>query len=148
VPPEWRLRPALPEDRDFLLRLHHEAFRESVEALWGWDDADQERIFDEHLARPVERQVIQVGDEDVGELSVEERADEVFLASILVLAAWQGRGIGGSVLDWLLARAAAEGKPLTLRVIVTNPRARRLYERKGFRVTRTTETHVYMRAEP
>jgi GNAT superfamily N-acetyltransferase len=148
MPPEWRLRPASPEDRDFLLRLHHAAFRESVEALWGWDDAEQERIFDEHLARPVKRQVIQVGGEDVGELSVEERADELSLASILILPAWQGRGIGGSVLDWVLAEAAAEGKPVTLRVLVTNPGARRLYESKGFHVTRTTETHVYMRAEP
>jgi GNAT superfamily N-acetyltransferase len=148
VPPEWQLRPASPEDRDFLLRLHHAAFRESVEALWGWDEAEQERVFDEHLARPVTRRVIQVGDEDVGELSVEERADEHVLASILILPAWQGWGIGSAILDGLLERASAGGKPLTLRVLVTNPRARRLYERKGFRVTRTTETHVYMRAEP
>jgi ribosomal protein S18 acetylase RimI-like enzyme len=70
------------------------------------------------------------------------------VASLVLAPAWQGQGIGSSILDGLLGRAAAERKRVTLRVLVTNPRARRLYERKGFRVTSTTKTHVYMRAEP
>jgi ribosomal protein S18 acetylase RimI-like enzyme len=147
VPPEWSLRPATNADREFLFDLHRGAYREAVDALWGWNDEEQERRFDERfeLERP---QVIKVGAEDVGELRIEARADGFNLASLVLAPAWQGQGIGSSILDGLLGRAAAERKRVTLRVLVTNPRARRLYERKGFRVTSTTKTHVYMRAEP
>ena len=147
MPPEWSLRPATDADREFLFELHRGAYREAVDALWGWNDDEQQRRFDEGF-EPECLHVIQVGAEDVGELHVEARADGLNLASIVLLPAWQGQGIGSAILDGVLMRAAATGRPVTLRVLVANPRARRLYERKGFRVTRTTATHVYMRADP
>jgi RimJ/RimL family protein N-acetyltransferase len=44
-----------------------------------------------------------------------------------------------------MERAAAVGKPLTLRVLHANPRARALYERLGFQAFKEIETHTYMR---
>ena len=147
MPPEWSLRPATDSDRDFRLELERLVFREAVDALWGWDDEEQRKRFDERFTSEGV-QVIQVGGEDAGVLDVKELEGELVLASILLLPAWQGQGIGGSVLDALLERASAQRKPLTLRVLVTNPRAVQLYERKGFRIARTTDTHAYMLADP
>jgi ribosomal protein S18 acetylase RimI-like enzyme len=127
--PEWRLRPASPADRDFIFGVQRTTLREYAEPLWGWDDARQSRRFAERFA-PDRWEVVQVGDEDVGVLEVEERADELVLANIELLPHWQGRGLGGAIVDALLARAASEGRALTLRVLATNERAVRLYERR------------------
>jgi ribosomal protein S18 acetylase RimI-like enzyme len=45
----------------------------------------------------------------------------------------------------VLARAAAERRPVVLRVHRANERARRLYERLGFRVAAGTDTKYELR---
>jgi ribosomal protein S18 acetylase RimI-like enzyme len=118
--------------------------REYVERVWGWDEAEQEGFF---LRRfdPDRWQVVQVGDEDVGVLIVEESAEQIFLSELQIRPEWQGRGIGTSIVRSLMERAAAAGKPLTLRVLHVNPRAKALYERLGFEPFKEIATHVYMR---
>jgi ribosomal protein S18 acetylase RimI-like enzyme len=81
-------------------------------------------------------------------LIVEESEDEIYLAEIQVAPAWQGRGIGSSVVRSLMDRAAASERPLTLRVLHVNDRARKLYERLGFHQFKTIETHAYLRWTP
>jgi ribosomal protein S18 acetylase RimI-like enzyme len=137
----WQLRPATEGDREFLFRLHCAALRESVEALWGWDEELQRRIFDERFAD--ERfQVIEVDGKDAGVLDVEEGVDEVFLRLIELLPENQGQGTGSSIIRSLQAR----GKPVTLRVLTTNPRAAALYRRLGFRVVKRTRERLFMRS--
>jgi ribosomal protein S18 acetylase RimI-like enzyme len=115
-----------------------------VEQVWGWDDAEQEAFF---LRRfdPDRWQVVEAAGEEVGMLIVEEREDEVFLSELQIVPAWQGRGIGTSIVRSLMERAAAVGKPLTLRVLHVNPRAKALYARLGFQPFEEIETHTYMR---
>jgi ribosomal protein S18 acetylase RimI-like enzyme len=139
--PSWRLRQAAEADREFLFRLHCAAMRESVEALWGWDEELQRRIFDERFAGQ-RFQVILVDDEDAGVLDVQERGDEVFLKLIELLPANQGQGIGTSIIRSLQAR----GKPVALHVLTTNPRAAALYRRLGFRVVKRTPERLFMRS--
>jgi ribosomal protein S18 acetylase RimI-like enzyme len=137
----WQLRPATEGDREFLFRLHCATMRESVEALWGWDEELQRRIFDERFAG--ERfQVIEVDGKDAGVLDVEEGVDEVFLRLIELLPENQGQGIGSSIIRSLQAR----GKPVTLRVLTTNPCAAALYRRLGFRVVKRTPERLFMRS--
>jgi GNAT superfamily N-acetyltransferase len=67
--------------------------------------------------------------------------------AIGVVAEARGRGIGGALLEALLARARDQGfRALSLAVDRQNP-ARRLYERKGFRdagISDPTATSVIM----
>jgi ribosomal protein S18 acetylase RimI-like enzyme len=53
--------------------------------------------------------------------------------TIAVPPAIRGKGVGGSLLDELVARCAGKYEALTLNVHQRNP-ATRLYQRKGFRV--------------
>jgi ribosomal protein S18 acetylase RimI-like enzyme len=143
----WRLRPARPEDYDFLSALHEAAMREYVERVWGWDDAEQARILRSRF-HPEGWRIIQSENQDIGLLVVDEEDRAIRLAEIELLPAWQGRGIGSSIVRWLMEEAARVGKPLTLRVLHVNGRARALYERLGFRPFKEIETHVYLRWSP
>jgi GNAT superfamily N-acetyltransferase len=68
-----------------------------------------------------------------------------------VVAEARGRGIGGALLDALLALAREQGfGALSLAVDRQNPAARRLYERKGFRdagISDPTDSGVTMVAD-
>jgi ribosomal protein S18 acetylase RimI-like enzyme len=147
VDPTWTLRAASAADRDFLFELNRSTMKSYVEATWGWDEEAQVAFFDDHFD-PSRSQIVLCEDESIGVLAVEERADEIYLTEIKLLPSWQGRGIGSEIVRSLLDRSAAIGKPVTLRVLKSNPRAARLYETLGFVPFRAIETHVYMRADP
>jgi ribosomal protein S18 acetylase RimI-like enzyme len=147
VSADWNLRPATADDRDFLFELNRAAFRAYVDSTWGWDEDEQVRFFDERFD-PARRQIVQHEGVDIGELVVEERSHEIYLARIALLPEWQGRGVGGSIVRSLLERARATGKAVVLEVLHANPRAARLYEELGFRPTGRSDTHLFMRAIP
>jgi ribosomal protein S18 acetylase RimI-like enzyme len=144
--PSWSLRLAQTDDREFLLRLNEATMREYVERVWGWDEAEQTTLF-ENRFQPERWQIIQSGAQDIGVLVVEDQIEEIILASIEILPEWQGQGVGSSVIRSLMGRAAASGKPLSLRVLRVNERARSLYERLGFRPFKEIETHTYLHWE-
>lgn len=120
--------------------------QEYVAAVYGWDDALQRWMFDEHF-EPARLQIIQADGRDAGMIEVEECSDHVFLARIEILPELQNRGIGTAVIRSLLASAAAQGNPVLLQVLRPNP-ARRLYARLGFVVTAETATHYRMTKAP
>lgn len=145
---EIALRPATWDDYDFLRALHEAAMRPHVEAAFGpWNAEDQRERFHQHFD-PTPRQVIVVDGVDAGMLMLEERAEEVFLAAIYLLPAYQKRGIGTRLLKEIIARAGALGKPVALRVLKANLGARSLYQRLGFGVTGETDTHYVMARYP
>jgi len=143
----WSLRPAIAADRDFLFELHRLTMRPYVEATWSWDDAEQERIFDESF-NPSEQQVIEVDGEAAGVLVVAESDDELWLALIELEPRWQGAGIGTEIVTSLMRRGAETNRSVALRVLRTNTPARALYERLGFVVFRETDVRVYLRVDP
>jgi len=56
------------------------------------------------------------------------------LRQFYVLKPWQGQGVAQALMEWVLAEAKASGADeLYLSVFVDNHRARRFYERYGFR---------------
>lgn len=73
--------------------------------------------------------------------SLYERKNEeggLLMDGISVRSDARGRGIGSRLLEEVEAYAIARGfKSIRLDVIDTNPDAKRLYERKGFRVTKS-----------
>jgi GNAT superfamily N-acetyltransferase len=145
------LRPVTGADGPFLYGLVKATMKGYVDQTWGWDEEWQRNYF---WARfdPAQREgrrseiIVREG-EDIGVLTVEERADEVFLSQIYILPQHQGQGIGTALIRSVLERGAKLGLPVRLRVLRVNP-ARRLYERLGFVVTDETDTRLYMQASP
>jgi ribosomal protein S18 acetylase RimI-like enzyme len=147
VPFEFELRPAKAEDYDFLYQLHKAAIGDYVAATWGpWDDDAQQARFRERFAA-TPRQVVMVAGRKAGVLELVERPDELFLGLIEVLPAYQGQGLGTAIIRSVQRSAAAQGRPVGLRVLRVNP-AQRLYRRLGFQIVEENETHLTMRWQP
>ena len=145
--PAWRLRPGSPADLEWAFELHRTTLREYVEPIWGWDDVLQRCLFTDTFDRET-CQIIQVDGQDVGVLMLDERPDELYVSRLELLPAWQGRGLGTSIMLWLLHVAHAGGRPVRLHVLKTNARAAALYERIGLRVVASEPVKVMMRSTP
>jgi ribosomal protein S18 acetylase RimI-like enzyme len=143
----YTLRQATTEDYDFLYDLNRQCLRVYIEAIWGWHDEWQEEYFRRKFD-PAPRQIIQVDGHDVGVVVVEERPDELYVALIELLPAYQGHGIGTRIVTELRNAAHGAGRPLSLHVLRSNEPARRLYERLGFRVVETTAERYRMSCPP
>ena len=140
---QFEVRQATPGNRDTLYRIHREAMRPYVEQVWGWDEEYQERRFRESYDHS-ETQFVLVDGIAVGYLRTSECESAVFIDQVEIVPDYQGRGIGTSLINDLLAL----GRPVELGVLKVNDDAGRLYERLGFRVISDNEKHYQMRAEP
>lgn len=144
---EVGLRPATAADSDFCFQVHRAALGEYVAAIWGWDDEIQRGYHDRAFA-PGRWQVITVDGADAGLLVVEYRPAEVCLGRIELGPSWQGRGIGGRLLRWLIGVAAERGQPLVLEVLAVNTRAHAFYLRHGFRETGRRGGKILLARDP
>ena len=140
--PVVTLRPAGEDDRHLLWLIQCQSLRPAIEATWGWDEALQRRHFEDHWG-VCGREIIRIDGADAGMLSVEIRPDHVFLRNIALLPQFQARGIGTKVVRDVMDHASRLGLPVRLQVLKVN-RARRLYERLGFREVAETPTHYQM----
>jgi ribosomal protein S18 acetylase RimI-like enzyme len=69
---------------------------------------------------------------DIGRLYLHWRSDELRIVDIALLPEARGRGLGGTLLQALMAQAEAHAKSVSIHVEQMNP-AMRLYLRLGFR---------------
>ncbi|MFI5120547.1 MAG: GNAT family N-acetyltransferase [Thermoanaerobaculia bacterium] len=150
------LRPARPEDREFLFSVYASTRTEELAPV-PWT-AEQKSVFlkmqfdaqDADYNRNyagADFSVIEVDGVPAGRLYVERQPAEIRLIDIAFLPAFRGRGLGTGLLRDLLAEADAQGKRITLHVEVFNP-ARRLYEGLGFTAVSERSPYVFMERRP
>lgn len=143
---ELSLKPCEPEDEAFLRRLNQLAYEEVVTAQFGsWDPVKQKAFFDAKWKNQAYSVIVAEGVQ-VGAFSSIRSKNDVTLLELLVLPSHQNQGVGTRVVQQLQQEARDKQVPLLLQVLHLN-RARHLYERLGFRVFETTETHYRMRWE-
>jgi len=143
--PHITFRSAAIGDGEWLFALKRATMRDSIAAVYGWDDEVQRRMFEEKF-EPGKIRIIQVDGRDGGLLDVRERDDHVFLGRIEVMPVFQRQGIGAAVIQSVVAEAKKKHLPVLLQVLKPNP-ARALYERLGFFVYEETATHFKMKKE-
>jgi ribosomal protein S18 acetylase RimI-like enzyme len=141
---DFSLRPSEPADEAFLWRLNQLAYCDVVVAQFGaWDAIKQKAFFDMKWQKQ-KYSIIMANHMPVGAVASVWSATALSLMELLVLPEQQNARIGTRVVQQLQAQAQSRQLPLLLQVLHLN-RARRLYERLGFRVYETTETHYRMR---
>jgi ribosomal protein S18 acetylase RimI-like enzyme len=139
-----QLRRAEDSDRAFLYSLYCRTMRDVVERTWGWDEEWQARDFDRRFAG-CETWIVEAGGEAVGGLMLSFAPRIVNIVELQILPEHQGRGIGNRVLRAVIDRASKQKSAVTLSVVRANVRAKRLYDRIGFRVERLDGPFVRMR---
>jgi ribosomal protein S18 acetylase RimI-like enzyme len=83
----------------------------------------------------------------VGWIQKRQDQDAIFLGSIYITPAMQGKGIGTRVIRAVFGEAKQRSQAVTLAVMKINP-AFSLYARLGFRITHEDQYKLYMRADP
>ncbi len=138
------LRRAGDSDVEFLFALHEATMREYIEKVWGWEEAWQRS---HHAARvsATMQYVVMVNGHAAGMIEIDRNPEAIVISNIQVAPDSQGRGIGAAVVRLVMDEAHAARLPVELQVLEVNPRARRLYERLGFRVIAESPPHVQMR---
>ena len=144
--PDFSLRPATPDDYDFLYDLNRLALGEYVAEISGWDDEWEQQNFRERFD-PDLRQIIRVDGEDIGAFGFYADGDHVLLDYLAIVPECQRRGIGTRLIGSVVEEARKLGKPVRVQVLKTNP-ATELYERLGFVITGETERHFIMKWSP
>lgn len=140
------LRIATEADLPTLYGIHRSAMFDYVNTVWGWDEEDQERRFRDYL-RNAHLQVITSYSKDIGFLDLVESEDEFYVSNIEIAPAYQGKGIGTTIMEGVMAQAYRKALPVKLQVLKVNQGAMRLYQRLGFILWKETPTHHLMKLE-
>lgn len=143
---------ATAEDAAFLFQVYASTRAEEL-AVVPWPEAQKESFLrmqfeaqDQHYRAhypSAQYQVIHHEGKPVGRLYVHESDDEIRIMDIALLPAWRGAGLGSAILRDILERATTSGRRVTLHVEHNN-RARRLYDRLGFRPLSSDAVYVLM----
>jgi ribosomal protein S18 acetylase RimI-like enzyme len=150
------LRPAVPQDWEFLFRLYASTRAHEV-AAFGWPAAQQEAFLRmqfnaqqqwyETVYSHAEHQIIETTSQPIGRMIVSRERDAIHLVDISLLPDYRGQGIGGELIRSLINQSARLGAALRLQVLKTNP-ALRLYQRLGFVPTGGDQMYVHMELRP
>jgi ribosomal protein S18 acetylase RimI-like enzyme len=146
-------RPETSADEPFLRRMIIASVAQELMA-WTWPEAMRDHLLGiQYTAKlgalranypAATSEIILVDGEPAGWIFLDESADNIHLAEIMVLIELRGKGVGSSVMREVLAVADRAGKPVRLLVNVTNAGAIQLYERLGFRRTGANEVQHEM----
>jgi len=145
VPDGLNLRPAQPEDSDFLEALYSstrddlrqiDAENDFIEELIRMQHALQMQGNAAHYPNALQLVVEKLG-ERIGRIIVDFGCNEVKILSIAFMGAARGKGYGSGILRGLQQAAAGMQTPLVLDVMRSNLKAKQLYQRLGFSVEQT-----------
>jgi GNAT superfamily N-acetyltransferase len=137
------LIPATETDRAFFRQVHHEAYRETIESMFVWDDAEQDRFADTDFDNRI-MHIVMLGEERCGVVGHQDQGDHIELGPIYILPVYQNKGIGSGIVKLYIQKATDQKAQLKLKTLRTNTRAKELYERLGFTVSDQTEQYWFM----
>jgi len=150
------LRPVGPGDEEFLFRVYASTRIEELAPV-PWT-AEQKEAFlrQQFRAQTVDWarnyqgadfSIVEVDGVAAGRLYVDRGHEEIRLVDIALLPDFRRGGIGTGLIRELLAKAQAQGVPVTIHVEIFNP-ARALYESLGFEKVEDRGMYLFMRWRP
>lgn len=142
----FTLRPAVPDDGEWVDVLTRSTMRPYVEATWP-EEPEREHYYYINRFRLEGTWIILCEGDRAGRVTLTWHDTWIDLEDVHLLPRFQGRGIGAALIGAVLEEAHAAGKAVTLLVLRVNP-AQRLYERLGFGVVSSTPQRHFMRWNP
>jgi ribosomal protein S18 acetylase RimI-like enzyme len=133
------LRPARPDDRDFLLALYATTRDDLAQLPLDTEQRDalvrmQFHAQDTHFRQTnpdASYDIVEIGGAPAGRLYVDRRRDEIRIIDISLLPGHRNARLGSTLIRGVMDEAAGSGRMVSLHVAVGN-RAAGLYRRLGF----------------
>ena len=140
-------REATEADHEFVRSVHHRAYRDVVERVYGrWDLEEQDRLFDA-LWVAAAHEVVLCDVVACGYCRIEFGDEEIYIRELVIDPNFQDRGIGTRIMESVINDAAKRAIPVRLQTQLLN-RAANLYRRLGFHERDRTVTHILMEWRP
>jgi GNAT superfamily N-acetyltransferase len=137
---DFEFRRIRPGDFAFCWPIYSEAMAPFTP---NWNEATQRRTIEQALADEG-ASILVVEASDAGWLHVTETRFDIHLGHLYLEPARRNKGLGTRFLAWMSERARRKEKDFTLDVM-TNNRARALYERLGFVAERPSAGKIRMK---
>ncbi|MEQ5839509.1 GNAT family N-acetyltransferase [Paraburkholderia acidicola] len=132
-------------DRQALFALYKRSLHEYIDQTFGWDEDFQQDRFSNSYPDP-EISLIVSGSTTVGYVALRNEPKSLHLSLLLLQPESRNRGIGRTVMQTLMSRAAAFSQPVTLSCFVRNRAAISFYQKLGFCVVTEDEHFVTYRS--
>lgn len=136
----FNLRKATDEDLDLTFKIKQNALQEYLEMLWGWNEKAQ-KYFHKRAFKKEHFQVIEQENEPVGYLEIEPFRDHIFLANLMILQPFQGKGLGKIIMQDLIKN----NPKIVLEVLKVNQRAIDFYKELNFEIIEDLEVSFRMK---
>ncbi len=145
-PEQIAVRPAMVADSAWAYEIKKAALGPYIAQVFGWDEGQQLRFHADEYD-PLITRIILYDHTQIGYYSVHVVGNILFINELYLTPTFQGKGIGGHVLQTLLQEADEHSYCAKLNVLKVNP-ARRLYERYGFSTIGEDAHFYHMERQP
>jgi ribosomal protein S18 acetylase RimI-like enzyme len=136
----FSLRKATNNDLDLTFKIKENALQQYLEMLWGWNEKAQQD-FHRREFKKKHFQVIELQNEAIGYLEILPFSDHIFLANLMILQPFQGKGIGKIIMQDLIKN----NSKIFLEVLKVNERAIAFYQALNFEIIEDLEVSFRMK---
>ena len=136
-----RLKTANEDDKQRVIQYHHAAYKEMVLRQFGKWDIQQQNKFVEDDWNEGNIEIIVMDGTDCGYVKTHSGGEALHVIDIAIMPDFQRQGIGTNVIGILKERAKTMNTKLRMDAFLTNIEAQMFYERNGFKIIGTTDTH-------
>jgi len=150
------LRPARPEDREFLFSVYASTRADEM-AMVPWDDVQKHAFLASQFAAQTAHytseypnathDLILFDGQPAGRVYVERRTDHIAILDVTVLTSFRRNGIGTEIVSRLLREGEEAGCPVGVYVETFNP-SQELFRRLGFEAADNDGVNVRMEWRP
>lgn len=141
------------EELEFLFEVYASSRLEEVEA-WGWEENQivqflqmqflcQQRSYEFQYPN-LQTIIIDYQCNKAGRLLLAELERKFIIIDITLLPGFQNKGVGTKIISKLLEKAKEQNKVVQLSVFYSNDKAKKLYERLGFRQVGMDQMYILM----
>lgn len=151
------VRPAVPQDKQFLYELTYSVLSEQLYAH-TWDPRIRDHLLDLQITAKLgsysvihphaDHAIIMLDEQTVGRMIIDRSGEFYHLVDISIAPKHRSAGIGTRLVLALCMEAEMVHKNVRLYVSITNPRAQALYNRLGFHVIEDFATDILMEKAP
>jgi ribosomal protein S18 acetylase RimI-like enzyme len=139
------LIPITNEDYQFGYDIKKITLGEHIEKTWGkWNEEEQINYYKKEFSID-NCFLISWNKIKIGWLKIIENDEKIEINLILILPEYQGKGIGGKIINDIIKIGREKNKYINLQVLKCNENAKKLYEKMGFEIYEENKTHYLLK---